>query len=107
MALHTPAHPLGTTHHPHTYRYALLAVIAAIIVVAFLVVADVVRIVPSSGAVVADKYLTPSMIEFRADERGAITGAVSAADHLLTPSLIEFRTGEHDAANPNEYNGPH
>ncbi len=107
MALHTPAHPLGTTHHPHTLRYALIAVIAAIAVIAGLVAADVVKLaVPSSGTAAADRLLTSEMIEFRAGERAALS-AVAPADQLLTPSLIEFRASERSLVNPNEYNGPH
>ncbi len=68
MAVHAPVHQLGTTHHPHTLRYALLAVGAAIVVIAGLVVADVVRVNPSSVAT-GDKLTTPAMVEFRAGER--------------------------------------
>lgn len=107
MALHTPAHPLGTTHHPHTLRYALFAVIAAIVVVALLVIADVVKLAPASEGVVADKFLTTTMIEFRAGERDLGAAAATVSDPLTTPAMIEFRAGERSLENPGEYNGPH
>jgi hypothetical protein len=110
MAMHAPAHQLGTAHHPHTLRYALVAVAAAIVVVSLLVVADVVRVTPSSGTTAGDKLMAPAMVEFRAAERAVgypSVGTSVAGDKLMAPAMVEFRAGERAVGYPAEYNGPH
>lgn len=102
MAVHAPVHQLGTTQHPHTLRYALLAVGAAIVVIAALVVADVVKLTPSS-VTTGDKLTTPLMVQFRAGERavGQVTG-----DKLIAPVVVQFRAEERAFAYPTPYTGP-
>lgn len=93
MALHAPAHQLGTTPHPHILRNTLAVLAVAALAVALAVGTMTIRVTPAATTTTVSMLGTPQMIQFRASERAAYPAAVDAR-LLGTPAMIGFRASE-------------